>query len=254
MKTKLVLSLIGLFYLPAGLALSLNGFTEFASVLELNTSTAGVVQSVHVVAGQQVKKGDLLLSLDSTPHQARLDRALSIEKSLFPLVETAQMELGRAEELYARDSLSQVDLKNAENALAESEGGYQAAKSEVVLARYELAQTALYAPLDGVVLALSTNASRYVDPAVSGDTLVTLVADKKMKAIALVTSDQWNPALINKPASVTYRKRSYKGTVSFLGLKRIKQASGLPAYEVHVSFDADRLIPAEMPVAIEIQD
>ena len=127
MIIKSIIPLIMLLHLPLSQALTLNGFTAFDSVIELNARVSGVVDTIAVKPGQLVQKGDLLIQLDTVPYRARLDRAMAIEKSLQPVVLTAQMELERAEELYDRDSLSQVALKNAENALAKAEGNYQAA-------------------------------------------------------------------------------------------------------------------------------
>lgn len=254
MKIKLILPFISLLFAPASQALTLNGNTGFGSVLNVNASVSGIVQSIKVKAGQRVKKGDVLLVLDNKPHKARLDRARAIEKSLLPAVQTAELELERAQELYDRDSLSQVELKNAEIVLAQAEGSYQAASADVVLAKYQLANTIIYSPINGRVLQLHSNNLQYVDPAVSVDPLITLVESRQMKAIALVNSDQWDQALINKKATVQYREKQYEGKVNYLGYKRIKQSSGLPAYEIHVVFKTDSLIPAEMPVKIEIKD
>lgn len=243
-----------LLYCPGSLALTLNGYTGFASTFDISASSSGMVVLVNVKPGQRIKKGDVLLTLDATLHQARLAGSKAIEKSLLPAVETSRLELERAQELYDRDSLSQVELKNAENRLAEAEGEYQAAQAESAVAGYYLNNTVIRSPVSGRVLQVYTNLAEYIDPAVNTKILVTLVQSRKMKAIALVNSDQWNPQLVNKKATVTYAKKIFNGKVSYIGYKRIKQSSGLPAYELHVTFETDWLIPAEMPVSIEIED
>ena len=254
MKVRLIILVGSLLYLPVSQALNLNGFTRFGSLVELNARVSGVVQSIKVKAGQRVKKGDVLIALDATPLRASRDRAVGIEKSLLPVVETAQLELQRAEELYDRDSLSQVALKNAENELAKADGQYQAAKAERVIAAYRLKNAVIYSPINGRVLQLHTNVAQFIDPAVSLDPLITLVQSQQMKAVALIKSEQWNGGLMNKDAMVVFGDKQFAGKVSFLGYERIKQSSGLPAYEIHVSFTTDRLIPAEMPVTINIKE
>ncbi len=254
MRMKLILALISLLYFSTSQALTLNGFTGFGSVVELNARVNGIVQSVAVKSGQRVQKGDVLIKLDVTPYQARLDRALAVEKSLLPLVQTAQLELERAEELYDRDSLSQVSLKNAENILAEAEGNYQAAVADKILAEFQLKHAVIVSPFNGRVLQLHTNVAQYVDPAVSLNSMITLVSSRNMKAVALINSEQWSDSLLNKKAMVQFGKRNFSGKVSYLGYKRIKQNGGLPAYEIHVSFETDEFIPAEMPVTINIKE
>ena len=254
MILQIFILLSSLSYLPVSQALSLNGFTRFGSVVELNARVSGVVKSIKVKPGQRINKGDVLIALDVTPLQASLNKAVAIEKSLLPVVKTAELELQRAEELYDRDSLSQVALKNAENDLAQAEGLYQAAKAEKIIARYQFENALIYSPINGRVLQLHTNVDRFIDPAVSLDSLITLVKSQQMKAVALIKSDQWNASLMNKNATVFYGQQEFAGKVSFLGYERIKQSSSLPAYEIHVSFATNQLIPAEMPVTIEIKE
>lgn len=249
-----IIVLTWLCYIPAGHALSLDGITGFASTIHLNASTEGKIIVIPVKTGQTVKKGDLLIKLDATPHKARLAHAKAIEKSFLPAVTTAQLELERALELYDRDSLSQIELKNVENKLLLAEGAYQAAQAELALAEYELIQTSVRSPIDGRVISLVVNIGQYVNPQVTTDSLISLVNNQRMKAVATINSDQWRHGLMNKKATVKFRDKTYHGSVTYLGLNRIKLSSGLPAYEIHVSFDTDNLIPADMPVSIEIRE
>ena len=254
MRVKLLIPLLSLLYFPSSHGLTLSGFTAFDGVIELNARSSGVIKTVSVLPGQRVKQGDLLLELDATPHKARFERAQAIEKSLAPVYETAQLELTRAQELYDRDSLSQIELKNTQYRMAVAEGNLQAAKADVLLAQYDLENTQIRSPVDGRVEQLNTNVARYVDPSVDLSPLLSVVKSHQMKVIALLNSDQWSPSLLNKPALIKYREHKFKGVVSFLGYKRIKQASGLPAYEVFVSFETELALPTEMPVTVEIKD
>lgn len=245
---------ICLSYVPAGHALSLNGMTGFVSTIHLNASTEGKIKTIAVKAGQAVKKGDLLIQLEATPHKARLTRNKAIEKSLLPAVTTAQLELERALALYDRDSLSQVELNNVENKLLLAEGAFQAAQANLELTEYELTQTTIRSPVNGRVIKLQAGIGQYVNPQVATGSLISLVKIQKMKAIASISSDQWRHALINKKATIKYRDKTYHGSVSYLALHRVKASNGLPGYEIHVSFDTDNLIPADMPVSIEIRE
>jgi RND family efflux transporter MFP subunit len=253
MSAKQLIPFLSLLYFSSSFGLTLSGFTAFDTVIDLNARSSGVITKM-VSPGQLVKQGDVLVELDSTPHKARLDRSQAIEKSLTPVFETAQLELTRAQELYDRDSLSQIELKNTQYRLAVAEGNLQAATADVRLAQYQLDNTLIRSPVDGRVTQLNTNVARYVDPSVDLSPLLSVVKSHRMKVIALLNSDQWSPALLNKPAVIKYREHKFKGVVSFLGYKRIKQASGLPAYELFVSFDTELAIPNEMPVTVEIRD
>jgi membrane fusion protein, multidrug efflux system len=251
---KTIFICFNVFYFGSVQALTLNGFTEFSAVMKINARTAGIVQSVDIKTGQQVRQGDVLFKLDATPYQAKHERAKALASSLQPALSTAQFELDRAQELYDRDSLSQVEFKNAENKAAAAEGAFNAAQADVRLARYQLQLTQVKSPMNARVIKVSTGTGQYVDPAVDSSTLITLVSANSMNAVAVLNSDQWHSDLLNKKATVKYRNKVYNGKVTELGYQRVQQAGGLPAYEVRINFATDDLIPAEMPVSIEIKD
>lgn len=251
---KVIVLLMSLFLWSTAPALSLNGVTDFAATFNLNSAVPGVVQSVNVKPGQQVKKGEVLIRLDATPHKAGLDKALATEKSLLPEVEIAQLELERVQELYDIDSLSQVDLKNAENKLTRAEGAYLGAQAETARAQYQFDQTQIRAPVDGQVLQVHVNKAAYIDPTVDLSPLITLVESRRMLAIGRLNSDQWNSALLNKAATINYQGKKFNGKVSYIGFKPDRSLEGKMAYAVHISFSSDLLIPSATPVTIDIKD
>lgn len=244
-----------LLLLSGGLqALELNGFTRFGDEVKLNVGTAGVVKKILVKPGQRVAIGDVLLRLDDRLHRARLARARAQAERLKPNVDTAELELERAQELYDRDSLSSVALQQAEGRLAEARGAWQAALAEQEIAEYELERTKLHAPLAGRVLEIDVGVGQYVDPAIDASSLVTLAKTNRMRGVGTISSEQWSDELVGQKAQVTYRGKRYAGQVEQIGLSRTRTGSGLSGYELSVDFETDRLIPADMPVVIEITE
>jgi membrane fusion protein (multidrug efflux system) len=220
----------------------------------INAAVPGKVESIEVKPGQRVSKGDALIMLDLTELKSELAHAKALEKSLLPAYETAQLELERAEELYDRDSLSQVDLKTAESAMLKAEGEYEMAQAAVTLATYRLAQAKVTSPLSGRVLSVEVSPGVYVNPEVNHHVMINLVDSRRLQAVAAIKSEQWDANLLNRSATVTFRGRSFTGSVTALGLTRVQQSSGLPAYELSVTFTTDQLIPADMPVTIDIKE
>lgn len=253
-KFKILFFCLSVFYLGSVQALTLNGFTEFSSVIKINARSAGLVQSVAVESGQKVKQGEVLLELDATPFKAQAERAKALASALQPALSTAQLELDRAQELFDRDSLSQVELKNAENKAAAAEGALKAAQADVSLSQYQLQLSQMKSPVDARVIRVNTTQGQYVDPAVDTSALITLVSANNMNAVAVLNSDQWRADLIGKKATVKFRDKNYQGQVTQLGYQRVQQSGGLPAYEIRIAFPTNDLIPAEMPVSIEIRD
>ncbi len=235
-------------------AMTLNGFTDYGSIIKINARTSGLVKNIKVTQGQQIKKGDVLIELDGVLQKETLKRAKAIEKSLFPGVEMAQLELDRAFELYDRDSLSQVELKKAENEFARAQGEYEAAQSDTAIAHYHLKNTKISAPVSGRVIDIHVSKAHYVDPSTNDVDLITLVDEQTSKAVTSVNAEQWSPVLLNKEATVEYKNTKYNGKVAYIDYKGIKQGDGTSTYEIHILFKSDTLIPAGMPVLITISD
>jgi RND family efflux transporter MFP subunit len=245
---------LNVLYFGNAQALTLKGFTEFSSVVKINARSAGLVQSVVVKSGQIVKQGDVLMELDATPYQARHERAKALVRSLQPALSTAQLELDRAQELFDRDSLSQVEMKNAENKAAAADGTLKAAQADVNLTQYQLQLARIKSPVNARVIKINVSKGQYVDPSVDSSALITLVSSNSMYAVAVLNSEQWSSDLMNKKATVKYRNKVYQGKVSELGYQRVQQSDGSLAYEVRIIFSTGDLIPAEMPVSIEIKN
>ncbi len=252
MKTKMLI--LGLLLSAQLQALELEGRSDFSKRLMLNAAASGFVGEIAVHQGQLVKRGQVLLTIDQAHYQLVVDQARARVASLEPGRAQMQTELDRAQELFDRDSLAMVELQRAEYNYQIAQSQLEVAISKLRDAELDLQHTIMRAPIDGLVLRLNTHVSRYINTQVSDPTLVTLVDNKKMLAIASLTSEQWDPALVGKKARVVYRNKFYPGKVLAVDYDQIQQGSDLPAFELRVLFVASGEIPANMPVTIQIQD
>ncbi len=67
------------------------------------------VEEVRIKAGQEVNEGDVLVVLDSTNLKARLDQATAAEAAAKARFDQAKIDLGRAERLKARQTITQSE-------------------------------------------------------------------------------------------------------------------------------------------------
>lgn len=125
-----------------------------ADKVELTTRVSGVVDQVLVKVGQRVSKGAVLLRLDRTILQARLDEAAA-ELARAQADETdAKRDLERAQELFNRTVSSTTELDAATLRHVRAQAGLSAANARRVIAQKNLNDAELKAPFDGVVSAL----------------------------------------------------------------------------------------------------
>lgn len=130
--------------LKAGAFYRAAGSVRASRRAELTTRLAGRIESVRVRAGDRVRSGQLLLTVE----RAALTAA---ERQAASALELATASLRRVERLYADSAAPLVQLEAARNALAQAEGQSRAVQAD-------LAYAEIRAPFDGWI------ASRLADP------------------------------------------------------------------------------------------
>lgn len=149
-----------------------------ADKLELTTRVSGVVADVLVKSGQRVKKGAVLLRLDKTVLQARLDEAKADFAQARADEADARRELGRAQELFNRTVSSTSELEAATLRHARAQAAQSAAGARRAIAQKNLNDAELRAPVDGVVSALPGGPGTVVTADCQPKTLVILSQER----------------------------------------------------------------------------
>ena len=101
--------------------------------------------------GQQVKKGQVLFTLDQVQFQAAVDQALAAVKVAETGVQTAQLTADNKRTLFDKNIISEYEWQMAANSLAQAKAQLAQAQANLVNARKNLAYTTVTAPSDGVV-------------------------------------------------------------------------------------------------------
>lgn len=162
----------------AGLSLAGASPLWAADKLELTTRVSGVVETVLVKPGQRVKKGAVLLRLDRTVLQARLEEAQAEHMRAQADEAEAKREQGRAQELYDRTVSSTSELEAAQLRYARAKAALSAAQARRVIAQKNLADAELKAPFGGMV------------DAVPGGPGTVVAADCQPKPLVILSPDQ----------------------------------------------------------------
>lgn len=122
-----------------------------AEKIELTTRVSGVVDQVLVKVGQRVSKGTVLLRLEKTILQARLDEATAEYMRAQADEGDARRESERAQELFNRTVSSTTELDAALLRHTRAQATLSAANARKVIAQKNLNDAELKAPLDGVI-------------------------------------------------------------------------------------------------------
>ncbi|HBT33586.1 MAG TPA: multidrug transporter subunit MdtA [Pusillimonas sp.] len=124
------------------------------TVTALNTVTVtsrveGELEVVLFEEGGKVQAGDLLARIDSRPYQVALDQALGQQAQNQALLENAQSDLRRYEQLYKQNSLARQQLDTQRSLVQQYQGAQVSDQAAVDSARLQLAFSQIKAPISG---------------------------------------------------------------------------------------------------------
>ena len=247
----LVIASILLFTLPV-LALNLSGKTQWSNPIELSSIVKATVNQYLVKEGQSIKKDDELILMDTTLLQLDYNLAESNLSVLSPEKLLAEMDMNRAFELYDRELITDVALKMAESKYAQAMAKFNVVQVSKDKAEVLLKAATIKSPIKGRVISINRSVGYYSDIEHSVS-LMTIVDDSKMEAIAYVKVSQWDYSLVSKKATVIINKKKHIGVVKSLSLVPVENAKGLSVYPIVVSFQPKNILPAGMPVTINIK-
>jgi membrane fusion protein (multidrug efflux system) len=119
--------------------------------IELRARVEGYLKSIDYKEGAEVKKGQLLFTIDDLPYRAKLAEAkgeLARAQSAFS---KADLDVKRFTPLAAERAVSQAELDNAKAAQRSAAAQVDAAKANVEKATLDVGYTRITAPMDGLV-------------------------------------------------------------------------------------------------------
>lgn len=120
----------------------------FETVL-IQPQVGGPVTAIHFQDGAELKKGDLLFTIDPRPYQATLDRASATLEQDKIRAANDQVQLKRSQELRRTKVISEQELENVSTTAAASQAAVQADEAAVQTARINVEYCTIRSPIDG---------------------------------------------------------------------------------------------------------
>ena len=165
-----------------------SGALEANSLVSVGAEVSGRINAVHVVLGQNVKKGDLIAEIDSLDQENAVKTAQAVlagiaaqKRSQEASLVKARAALERNTQLNANSLVSQTDLDTAQAAVDSAAAQIdqldaQIAQAELSVesAQLNLARTQIVAPSDGTVVALLVKVGQTVSASQTIPTIVKI--------------------------------------------------------------------------------
>jgi len=179
-----------------------SGMLRSEAEINLSFKTSGIVKTVKVEAGDHVRKGDLLASLDLEEIKAKVKQA----RNAF---DKAKRDLQRVKNLYA-DSVATLEQKqDAETAL-------EVAEADLNIAEFNLKHSQIIAPVSGRILSKRVEPQELVSPGQPAFVLASAGAGDQIVKVGLADKDIVKVS-IGDSASITFDAlpgRSYGAWIS----------------------------------------
>jgi membrane fusion protein (multidrug efflux system) len=142
--------------------------------IEIRARVDGFLEGIHFDEGFQVKKGQLLYTIDSQPFQAEASSFKSKLAESKTAYAKAQGDLNRYKPLAESNAVSQADLDAAQAQFDAAAASVQAAEANLELAQIKLGYTRIYSPINGVIGKTQAKVGEYVGSSFSTIVLNTV--------------------------------------------------------------------------------
>ncbi len=127
------------------------GQAEASRPVEIRSQVTGLLKALLYAEGRDVKKGDRLYQIDPVPFQAVAASAKAKIAQAEAKVVQARQDLARVKPLLAEQAVSQKDVDDAIAEDLSAKAAVQGAKADLIKAQFDLDNTLITAPIDGLI-------------------------------------------------------------------------------------------------------
>ncbi len=171
------------------LSVSANGVVQPINKVEIRSKAGGQILQLKFEEGSYVKKGDLLVALDTTQTKNDYDQAKADLATAVQALTQAENNAHRSKELYDKRLISDQELDQSKLDLVRAQSQLVRTRAALSTAEDRLRDTRVLAPITGVILSRNVDLGQIISSAVSnvgGGTVLATVAD--MEEVYVITN------------------------------------------------------------------
>jgi HlyD family secretion protein len=216
---------------PITATVSATGKVNAVVTVQVGSQVSGTIQKLFVDFNSPVKKDQVVAQIDPALFEAQVEQAraklandeANVEKAKVALVD-AKRNLGRMDELLAKNLIAQSDKDTAQTAADSAQAGVKAAQAQVVqdraalqLAQTNLDYTTIRSPVDGIVISRNVDVGQTVAASLQAPVLFTIAQDlTEMQVDSSVDEADIGQVKVGEEAEFTvdaYPSSPFHGTV-----------------------------------------
>ena len=205
-------------------AVGATGALEAVTTVNVGSQVSGMIEELSVDFNSIVRAGDVIMRLDPSLFEtqveqarANLIRAEADTERLRVSLDDARVQLRRAEDLAARQLISETELEAAQVTVRSTEAQLKSSEAAITQAMASLNQnevnlehTVIRAPIDGIVISRLVDAGQTVAASLQAPELFVIAADlTKMRVIANI--DESDVGRIRPNQRVTFTVDAFPG-------------------------------------------
>ena len=232
-------------------AAELQAVLQWSHRVELSSPVSGVVHAVKVEAGDQVKKGQILLTLDAAKYQAKVAEIQATITRLIAETAEAKRDLERVQELYARTVVATAELDQTRLRLTRAESMLAEARASLRQNQKIQDDSVIRAPFDAVVILRQAEPGMSVAAGLQPQILLVLAKSGEMLARLQLPAVQIAKLRVGQAVTVELGGKSYAGKIKSLGLEPVKTKDEL-SYPLDIVFPVREQMRAGMSVVVKI--
>ncbi len=157
---------------------SFNGRIEAVESVQLRPRVSGYIDKVNYTDGQEVKKGEVLFTIDDRTYRAALEQAQASLARAKTQASLAQSEANRTDKLINTHLVSREEWEQRRSAATQAQADIRAAQAAVDTAQLNLDFTKVTTPIDGRASRALITSGNLVTAGDSASVLTTLVSQK----------------------------------------------------------------------------
>ncbi len=159
---------------------SFNGRIEAVESVQLRPRVSGYIDKVNYTDGREVKKGEVLFTIDDRTYRAALEQAQANPARAKTQASSARSEANRTDKLVNTNVVSREEWEQRRSAATRAQADIRAAQAAVDAAQLNLDFTKVTAPIDGrASRALITSGN----PVTAGDSASVLTTPVSQKTV-----------------------------------------------------------------------
>ena len=159
---------------------SFNGRMEAVQSVQLRPRVSGYIDAVNYREGDEVKKGQVLFTIDDRTYRAALEQAKAELARARSQAALARSESARTEKLIGTQAISREQWEQRRSAASQAQADVLSAEAAVDMAQLNLDFTRVTAPIDGRASRAMITVGNLVTAGDSASVLTSLVSQERM--------------------------------------------------------------------------